>query len=174
MYQSLLVRAGLLCLALTSIGSIASAQTKVAVINLQRAVLESNEIKKASTALEAKYKPRQQELEKLQADLERIQQQLQAGQGKLSPQGEADLQAEGTRKQTQLTRKSEDLQKEVDAERNEVLAKSSKQMQEVVTKLATEKGYDIVVDVSNTVFFKPALEITNDAIAAYNVAYPGK
>ena len=174
MYQSLLVRAGLLCLALTSIGSIASAQTKVAVINLQRAVLESNEIKKASTALEAKYKPRQQELEKLQADLERIQQQLQAGQGKLSPQGEADLQAEGTRKQTQLTRKSEDLQKEVDAERNEVLAKSSKQMQDVVTKLATEKGYDIVVDVSNTVFFKPALEITNDAIAAYNVAYPGK
>src|SRR3954463_6380597 len=62
MYQSLLVRAGLLCLALTSIGSIASAQTKVAVINLQRAVLESNEIKKASTALEGKYKPRQQEL----------------------------------------------------------------------------------------------------------------
>jgi outer membrane protein len=174
MYQSLLVRAGLLCLALTSVGSLASAQTKVAVINLQRAVLESNEIKKASTALETKFKPRQQELEKLQADLERIQQQLQAGQGKLSPQGEADLQAEGTRKQTTMQRKSEDLQRDVDAERNEVLAKSSKQMQEVVSKLAAEKGYDVVVDISNTVFFKPALEITNDAITAYNAAYPGK
>jgi outer membrane protein len=174
MFQSLLVRAGLLCLALTSVGSLASAQTKIAIINLQRAVLESNEIKKASTALETKYKPRQQELEKLQADIERIQQQLQAGQGKLSPQGEADLQAEGTRKQTTLQRKSEDLQKDVDAERNEVLARSSKQMQDVVAKLAADKGYDMVVDVSNTVFFKPALEITNDAIAAYNAAYPGK
>jgi len=174
MFQSLLVRTGLLCFVLSSFSGLATAQVKVAVINLQRAVLESNEIKKASTALETKYRPRQQELEKLQADLEKIQQTLQAGQGKLSPQGEADLQAEGTRKQTTLTRKSEDLQKDVDAERNEVLAKSSKQMQEVVGKLAAEKGYDIVVDVSNTVFFKPALEITTDAITAYNAAYPGK
>jgi outer membrane protein len=174
MFHSLFVRTGLLCLALFPLSSLASAQAKVAVINLQRAVLESNEIKKASTALEGKYRPRQQELEKLQQDLERIQQTLQNGQGKLSPQGEADLQAEGTRKQTSMTRKSEDLQKEVDAERNEILAKSSKQMQEVVAKLAAEKGYDIVVDVSNTVFFKPALEITTEAIAAYNAAYPGK
>jgi hypothetical protein len=32
----------------------------------------------------------------------------------------------------------------------------------------------MVVDVSNTIYFKPALEITNDAIAAYNQAYPAK
>lgn len=174
MFQSVVVRTGLLCLALSSLSAVASAQTKVAVINLQKAVLESNEIKKASAALEGKYRPRQAELEKLQQDIEKIQQTLQAGQGKLTPQGEADLNAEGTRKQTALTRKSEDLQKEVDAERNEILAKSSKQMQEVVSKLATDKGYDVVVDVSTTVFFKPALEITTDAITAYNTAYPAK
>jgi outer membrane protein len=174
MFQSLAMRTGLLCLALSSLSGILSAQTKVVVINLQRAVLESNEIKKASAALETKYRPRQQELEKLQADIEKLQQQLQAGQGKLSPQGEADLQAEGTRKQTSLTRKTEDLQKDVDAERNEILAKSTKQMQEVVGKIAVDKGYDMVVDVANMVFFKPALDITNDAIAAYNAAYPGK
>jgi outer membrane protein len=174
MFQSLAVRTGLLCLALSSLSGWAAAQTKIAVVNMQKAVLESEEIKKASAGLEAKYRPRQQELEKLQADLERIQQTLQSGQGKLTPQGEADLQAEGTRKQTMLTRKTEDLQKDVDAERNEILGKSSKQMQEVVTKLATDKGYDMVVDVSNTVFFKPALEITTDAIAAYNAAHPAK
>lgn len=174
MFQSVAVRTGLLCLALSSLSGLAFAQTKVAVINLQKAVLESNEIKKASTALEAKFRPRQQELEKLQQEIERIQQTLQAGQGKLTPQGEADLNAEGTRKQTSLTRRTEDLQKDVDAERNEILAKSSKQMQEVVAKLAAEKGYDVVVDVSTTVFFKPALEITPDAITAYNTAYPAK
>jgi outer membrane protein len=174
MFQSLAVRTGLLCLALTSLSGMATAQTKIAIVNMQKAVLESDEIKKASAALEAKFRPRQQELEKLQADLERIQQTLQNGQGKLTQQGEADLQSEGQRKQTALTRKTEDLQKDVDAERNEILGKSSKQMQEVVTKLATDKGYDMVVDVSNTVFFKPALEITTDAIAAYNAAHPAK
>jgi len=174
MFQSVVARTGLLCLALTSLSAVALAQAKIAVINLQKAVIESNEIKKASVALEAKFRPRQQELEKLSQEIERIQQTLQTGQGKLSPQGEADLNAEGTRKQTSLTRKTEDLQKDVDAERNEILAKSSKQMQEVVAKLAAEKGYDVVVDVSTTVFFKPALEITTDAIAAYNTAYPAK
>ena len=45
------------------------APAKVAVINLQRAVLESAEIKKASAEMEAKYKPRQAEMEKLQKEL---------------------------------------------------------------------------------------------------------
>ena len=45
-------------------------------------------------------------------------------------------------------------------------------MQEVVTKLAEEKGLDLVVDTSNSVYFKPAMEITSDAIAAYDKKYP--
>jgi Skp family chaperone for outer membrane proteins len=40
--------------------------------------------------------------------------------------------------------------------------------------LADEKGLDLVVDSANTLFFKPALELTNDAVVAYNKAYPVK
>jgi outer membrane protein len=150
----------------------ATAQTKVAVINLQRAVLESDEIQKASAAMEAKFKPRQQEIEKLQRDLQGIQQQLQAGAGKLTQQAEADLTAQGQRKQRDMQRLSDDLQADVTADRNEVLGKSSQKMSEVVKKLAEEKGYDMVVDVTNTVYFKPAMDITAEALAAYNKAYP--
>jgi len=150
----------------------ASAQTKVAVINLQRAVLESDEIQKASAAMEAKFKPRQQEIEKLQRDLQGIQQQLQAGAGKLTQQAEAELTAQGQRKQRDMQRMTDDLQADVTADRNEVLGKSSQKMSEVVKKLAEEKGYDMVVDVTNTVYFKPAMDITAEALAAYNKAYP--
>jgi outer membrane protein len=174
----MLVRFGLrlflVCLALASLDGIVSAQSKIAVINLQRAVLESEEIKKASAALEAKYKPRQQELEKLNSEIQMIQQQLQSNAGKLTPQAEADLNAQGSRKQRDLQRKSEDLQADVDRERNEILGKSSQKMGDVVKKLAEEKGYDVVIDISNTIYFKAALEITNDALAAYNKAYPVK
>ena len=65
------------CLALASLGQVASAQAKIAIINLQKAVLDSDEIQKASKALEAKFKPRQQELEKLQNEIQVIQQQPQ-------------------------------------------------------------------------------------------------
>ena len=153
-----------------------SAQTKVAVINLQRAVLESAEIKKASTEMEAKYKPRTTQIEQLQKDIANISQQLQNGAGKLSTQAEADLNAQGQRKQRDLQRVQEDLQADVDRERNEILAKSGQKMSEIVKKLAEEKGLDLVVDVSSpiAVYFKPALEITNDAITAYDKAYPAK
>ena len=71
-----------------------------------------------------------------------------------------------------MQRKSEDLQADVDRERNEVLGASSRKMTEVVKKLAEEKGYDVVVDVSTTIYFKPALDITTEALAAFNKAYP--
>ena len=150
------------------------AQTKIAIINLQRAVLESAEIKKASAELEAKYKPRQQALEKLQREIQALQQNLQSNAGKLTQQADADLTAQGQRKQRELTRQSEDLQADVERERNEILGRSSQRMQEVVKKVAEEKGFDVVVDISNTVYFKPALEITTESIAAYDKAHPAK
>ena len=160
--------------ALLAAASAGSAQTKVAIINLQRAVLESAEIKKASTELEAKFKPRQAAIEKLQREIQGIQQNLQTNAGKLTPQAEADLTAQGQRKQRELTRDTEDLQADVDRERNEILSKSSQRMQEVVKKLAEQKGIEVVVDISNTVYFKPDLEITTESIAAYDKAYPVK
>lgn len=162
------------CLAVSLLAHIAPAQTKVVVISLQRAVLESDEIKKASAAMTAKYQPRQTEVEKLQQEIQMIQQQLQQNAGKLTPQAESDLNAQGGRKQRELQRKSEDLQADVERDRNEILQKSSQKMAEVVKKLAEEKGYDVVVESTNTIYFKAALDITNDAIAAYNKAYPGK
>ena len=154
--------------------SLAAAQSKVAIINLQRAVLESAEIKKASAELEARFRPRQQQMEKLQKDLQAIQQQLQTMAGKLTPQGEAELTSSGQRKQRELQRVGEDLQADVDRERNDILSKSTQKMQEVVRKLAEEKGLDVVIDVTTAIYFKPALEITTDAIAAYDKANPPK
>lgn len=172
MSQTPWLRVLLVCSGLFLVSMAASAQTKVAVINIQRAVLESDEIQKASAAMELKYKPRQQEIEKIQKDLQGIQQQLQAGAGKLTPQAEADLTAQGQRKQRDLQRMTDDLQGDVNAERNDVLGKSQQKMAEVVKKLAEEKGYDLVVDATNTWYVKPALDITAEALAAFNKAYP--
>ena len=162
------------CVGLISLARIGSAQNKVAVLNVQRAVLESADIQKASATLEAKYKPRTQEIEKLQREIQSIQQQLQAGAGKLSSQAEADLTAQGQRKQREVTRSTEDLQGDVERERNDILSKATARMHDVVQKLADEKGLDMVVDTTVVLVFKPALDITAEALAAYNKAYPAQ
>ena len=163
-----LVLAGSLALAAP-----AGAQMKIAVINSQRAVLETAEMKKAAAELEAKFKPQQADIEKRTKELQDIQQKLESG-SRSNPQEAADLQAEGQRKQRALQRLSEDVQAEVDRERNEILGRGGQRMQEVVKKMAEEKGFDLVVDASTAIFFKPAMEITNEAIAAYDKQYPVK
>jgi len=168
------VRLAVACLALFPLSQAGFSQTKVGVVSLQRAVLETAEIKKANAEMIAKYQPRQQQMEKLQREVDGIKQQLQTNAGKLTQAAEADLTAQGQLKQRQYQRMSDDLQADVNAERNEVLGAASRKMQEIVLKLADEKGLDVVVDVQALVFFKPALDVTAEAVAAYDKAYPAK
>ena len=165
-----LVLAG--CIA-TATGT-AFAQVKVGVVDMRRAILESAEIKKASAELEVKYKPRQEEGQRLQKQLSDIQAQLQSGQGKLSQSQEADLQLQGQRRQRELQRISDDLQADVDRDRNDILGKAQANMQAIVKKLAEDKGFDVVVDAQTTLYYKGALDVTADAITAYNAAHPVK
>ncbi len=158
--------------ALAIFTGIAAAQSKIAVISMQQAILDTAEVKKAATELEAKYKPRQAELDKLRKDLEEIQTKLQGG--KVTPQEQSDLTQQGQRKQRDLQRMSQDLQEEVDNVRNEVLQSSGRKMQEVVRKLADERGVDMIVEASSTLFVKPTLDLTKDAVAAFDKAYPPK
>lgn len=151
---------------------VAAAQTKVAVINLQKAVLESAEIKAASAAMEARYKPRVTAIETLDKEIAAIAQNLQTNQGKLTEQASTELNAQGQRKQRDVQRLRDDLQADVERDRNDILQKSALKMTDVLKKLAEEKGLDVVVDAPYAPYFKAALDITPDLIAAFDKAYP--
>ena len=162
------------CAAALAPGALAQSSAKVGVINTQRAILETAEIKKASNDLQAKYKPRQDQLDKLQREIADLQTQLESSNGKLSAAGQADLEAQAQRKQREAQRISEDLQAEVDSERNVVLQRAQTRMIEVLKKLADEKSLDIIVDTAAVPYFKMPFEITDEAIKAYDKAYPAK
>jgi len=148
--------------------------TKIAVVNFQNAVLSTAEIQKALKDLQIKFKPRQDALQKGQQELADIQTQLQASQGKLSQAGEADLTARGQRKQTQLQRLSDDLTADVEADRDDSVRKASARMQELLKKVAEEKGLDLIVDSAAAPFVKSGIDITDQVVAAYDKAYPVK
>ena len=105
------------------------------VINIQTALFNTAEIKKADADMQTSLKPRQEQLDKLQQDITQIAQKLD-NDTTLSQQAQIDLKAEGQRKQTQLQRMQEDLQNDATEMRNNILSKSSLHMQEVVKKLA--------------------------------------
>ena len=160
------------CSALFALSQIASGQAKVAVINLQEAVFKSAEIQKADAEMQAKYKPRQDEINRVTTEISDLAQKFQAGQGKLAEAVLADLQAQGQRRQRDLQRLQEDLNADAERDRNDILTKATQKMGDVVKKLAEEKGVDLVVDSATILDFKPTMDLTADTIAAYDKAYP--
>jgi outer membrane protein len=152
--------------------SIAAAQAKIGVVNFQKAVIDTAEAKKAQVDLVAKFKPQSDEYEKANRDLNDIQTMLQNSQGKLSAAKEVDLQAQAQRKQREAERLKEDLDADVEKERTETVQRLGTRMTEIVKKLMDEKGLDVIFDTAGLVSYKDALNITADATAAYDKAYP--
>jgi len=172
MFSRMGLRPLLACSALFVFGNVAAAQVKVAVVDIQKAVFESAEIKKANDEMQATFKPRQDKINLLASEIQALQTQLQNSNGKLTPAQEADIQATGSKKQRELKYATDDLNSDVEAFRNDTLQKSSVKMNEIIKKVAEAKGLDLVVDTQTAHFFKPALDITEEVIAAYNKAYP--
>lgn|GEM_PF-373160 len=146
----------------------AAAQTKIGVVDFQQALLATADMQQKAGALEAKFKPRQDELETLAQELQQIQAQLASAQ----PADAARLQADGQRKQREAQRLSEDLQSEIDYERSGILQKGSQQMRAVLQTMREEKGVDLILDVSAALAFGPTLDLTTEATAAYDAAHP--
>jgi outer membrane protein len=117
-----------------------------------------------------RFKPRQDEIQNLNKEIESLSARLQSG--KLSDQDANDVTVLGKRRQTELQRKQDDFNADVQAFQQEVIQKIGAKMQAVVKKLAEDKGYDLVLEASTAIYFKGALDITTDAIAAYDKANP--
>lgn len=150
------------------------AQVKVGIIDMREAVNGTAEVKKAVAALEARFKPRQAEAEKISKEMQEIQGKLQSLQGKLTQQGEADLVSQGQRKERELRRIQEDLEGDLQREQQEIGGPALTRMRAVAQKLAEAQGLDMIVDVNQTIYFKPALDVTKAAIAAYDKAHPAQ
>ena len=160
------------CAAFLTLAPLSFGQTKIATVSLQKAVFDTAEITKASAEMEARYKPRADRLRQTQEQISQITQKLQGGSGQLTPTAENELQTEGKRLQKEAQRLQEDLQADVQAERQDILTKASMRMAEIVKKVAEEKGLDLVVEQQSTIYFKPVLDITAEATAAYDKAHP--
>lgn len=174
MYFKMGLRPVLVCSVLFALAQAASAQAplKVGVVNMQAAVYATAEVKKADADLQASLKSRKDQADKLQADLQGIQQQLQSNGSKLTEQQQQDLQDEGQRKNRDLQRITQELTEAADSARQDILPKATQRMVEVLKKLAAEKGYDLIVESSVTYFSKTGMDITTEATAAYDKTYP--
>src|SRR5215470_6056416 len=138
--------------------------SKVAVVDFEKAVVESVEGKKSSGQFNTTLQSKQAEAEKRQRELEDAQKKFQTQERTLSDTAKANLQRDIERRTTDLQRFNEDSQKELQSMRDELLRPIAEKASGLLNAIAAEKGYTLVVDLSNpqnnVVWFNPQNDIT--------------
>jgi outer membrane protein len=165
-----------LALLLTGISAWAQAPQKIAVINMQEALVSTGDGKKAVADLRAKYGPRDQEFQKRSSDLQAKQEQYRKTQATLSDDQKAKMERDIDAMTKALQRDTDDAKQDMDADQQLVLQNLGGKIMQVVTKYATDNQYSLVFDVSgqpnNILFASNAVDITRDIIGLYDKSAP--
>jgi len=165
----------LLPLLAIAFGISASAQ-KVAIVDMQGAILTTKEGQKAAEELKTKFGPTEQDLNKRQQDLQAKQDSYRKTQNTISADEKAKLEREIDVAQKALARDAQDARDEFTKAQNELLGGIMQKMQSVLMKYSTEKGLTMVVDVSqqanNLLYADKSANISADLVALYDAAPP--
>ena len=153
-----------------------AAPFKVGIINAELALESTKEGKKAADELQQKLGPKQQALQKLNADIQDLQKKLDQGGNTMSAATKADTQNSIQTKTRQLQRDNQDFQDEAQKQQSLVLADLYAKMEGVIKKYATDNGYSLILNVatdnSPVLWFSNEIEITQAIIEAYDKAAP--
>jgi Skp family chaperone for outer membrane proteins len=149
---------------------------KIAIVNVQEAILSTNEGKKELDALQQRFAPRQTELRSLYSEIQTLQKQFEATQGQVTDEERATRARAIEAKQKTLQRNSDDFQADVQQAQQEIGRRIGGKMQSVLQKYAQDRSYWLVLDVSvqqnQVVWANHGTDITGDLVNAYNAQYP--
>jgi outer membrane protein len=148
----------------------AEAQMKLAVVDLRRAVLETEEGLRVQASLKKLFDSRQNELDtkqtQLQKDKEALDKEIAA---KKTPQDVLQKKLETLqRAAAELQSLTYDYQREMSRKEGELTTPILNKILGILKRIASTDGYDMIVDKQVVPYFRSDLELTDRAIQLYN------
>jgi outer membrane protein len=154
------------------------APTKIAVINIQAALVGTADGKKAAAELQAKFEPKRKAIDARQGEIAQLQQELTKGSNTMAEARRLDLTRQIDTKTKALQREQQDAQEEVEIEQNKVLNELGQRMMVVIDKYAKDNTYAVVIDISSqqtpVLWAANGIDITKEIIDLYDKNAPGK
>jgi outer membrane protein len=164
--------AGTNAAASTTANSVVAAPNKVAIINIQAAIANSNEGQRDLEALQKKFEPKQIELKSLSDEVDNLKKQLAAQTDKLNDEERTKRVQAIDSKQKTLQRNLEDAQNDYQTQSNEIAQRIGTKVMQVLDKYAKQNGFAMVIDVSTqqspVLWAAQSVDITKPIIEAYN------
>lgn len=144
------------------------ADVRIAVVDSQRAVLESEDGLRVQASLKKMFDEKQRELDAKQNELQKERQELEKQRNTLKPdvlQARAEKwQAEAAAVQQMFVEYNRDLQRK----QSELMQPILNQTLAVVQRIAKAEGYSLVIERQAVTYFQPEFDITDRVIRSQN------
>lgn len=147
--------------------------TKIAIINIQAAIANTNEGQRDLDALQKKFEPKQIELKSLNDEVDNLKKQLATQSATLNDDEKNRRVQTIESKQKSLQRDLDDAQTDYQNQSNEIAQRIGQKLMQTLDKYAQQNGYAVVLDYSaqqsSVLWAAPTVDITKPVIEAYNV-----
>lgn len=173
MSVSALPRVLSIIVALLAVALPASAQSmRVGVVDTQRAVMETEDGLRMQATLKKLFDSRQRELDKKQEDLQKEKDDLDKQRDVLSKAAFAKRADKWQREMVQLQTVFVEYNKELQKKQGELTQPIFQKAMGIIRRLATQEGFDVVVDKQAVPYSRSDLDVTDRVITLYNQGGP--
>jgi outer membrane protein len=149
-------------------GGAAWAQARIAVVDTQRAIMETEDGLRAQATLKKLFDNRQRELDKKQEDLQKERDDIEKQKDVLSKAALAKRIDKWQREMVQLQTVFVEYNKELQKKQNELTQPIFQKAMGLIRRLATQEGFDMIVDKQAVPYVRSDLEVTDRLITLYN------
>jgi outer membrane protein len=151
-------------------GSVLAAELKVAYVDIQKAVNESNAGKEAKKVITKEVEKFQRLIADKQRELQTLKESLEKQAPMLTSDARATREKDYQNKLREFQRWGEDTQNEINQKRAEMERNISMGFQKVIQKVGADEGYTLILEKNENIvlYVSKALDITDRVIKAYD------
>ncbi len=159
---------GIVFAVLSLVSKDALAQSRIAVIDLRRAVAQTEDGMRAQATVKKLFESRQNELNKKQTDLVKQREELEKQAKMLAKDALQKRQEEWQKAMMELQQVFVEYNRELEKKERELNDPIIEKVQGLVKRFAAQEKYDMIIDRSAVPYVTDSLDITDRCIQEYN------
>ena len=150
------------------VSSNASAQSRIAVVDVQTAVMQTEDGIRAQATLKKLFDKSQKDLDAKQEELYRAREDIERQARVLSREALARRTEDWQRRMVELQTVYVDYNKQLQKKQGELTGPILKKMLGIIARIAKKNGYDVIIDRSATPYARQDLDLTEQVVQMYN------
>lgn len=141
-----------------------AADVKIGFVSIAKILNSAPQAEAASKRLEQEFAPRKKGLDEALKSLRKQEEKLAKDGAVMSDSQRRSLENEVRNQARELKRTSDEFREDFNLRRNDELGKFQKQVLEVITNVAKEDGFDLVVNDSAALYASPQVDVTEKVL----------